>query len=38
LDLQYIEPELREGRDEVKRAANHELPDFVSDKDLRGIA
>jgi DNA polymerase (family 10) len=37
LDLQFIEPELREGRDEIKRAARHKLPKLVSDKDLHGI-
>jgi DNA polymerase (family X) len=37
LDLQYIEPELREGRDEIARAANRTLRALVSDKDLHGI-
>ena len=37
LDLQFIEPELREGRDEIARAAKHRLPKLVSDKDLHGI-
>jgi DNA polymerase (family 10) len=37
LDLQFIEPELREDRDEIARAARHELPKLVSDKDLLGI-
>ena len=37
LDLQFIEPELREGRDEIKRAAKRELPNLVVDKDLHGI-
>jgi DNA polymerase (family 10) len=37
LDLQFIEPELREGRDEIARAANRTLPTLVSDKDLHGI-
>jgi DNA polymerase (family 10) len=37
LDLQYIEPELREGRDEIERAAVRILPTLVRDKDLRGI-
>ena len=35
--LQFIEPELREGRDEIARAAKHKLPKLVSDKDLHGI-
>jgi DNA polymerase (family X) len=37
LDLQYIEPELREGRDEIARAANRTLLPLVSDKDLHGV-
>ena len=37
LDLQFIEPELREGRDEIKRAAERKLPDLVTDQDLHGI-
>jgi DNA polymerase (family X) len=37
LDLQFIEPELREGRDEIARAAKHKLPKLVRDKDLHGI-
>ena len=37
LDLQFIEPELREGRNEIKRAAKRELPTLVVDKDLHGI-
>jgi DNA polymerase (family 10) len=37
LGLQFIEPELREGRDEIARAAQHKLPKLVSDKDLHGI-
>jgi len=37
LGLQFIEPELREGRDEIRRAASHELPALVRDKDLCGI-
>ena len=34
--LQYIEPELREGYDEVERAAKNDLPTLVTAKDLRG--
>src|SRR5690242_20480406 len=34
--LDYIEPELREGGDEVERAANSMLPVLVSAKDIRG--
>jgi DNA polymerase (family 10) len=37
LGLQFIEPELREGRDEIKLAARNALPDLVRDDDLRGI-
>jgi DNA polymerase (family 10) len=37
LGLQFIDPELREGRDEIARAARHKLPKLVSDKDLHGI-
>jgi DNA polymerase (family 10) len=37
LDLQLIEPELREGRGEIARAANRTLPALVSDKDLHCI-
>ena len=37
LGLQFIEPELREGRDEIARAARHKLPKLVSDDDLHGI-
>jgi DNA polymerase (family X) len=37
LGLQFIEPELREGRDEINRAAKNKLPDLVADQDLHGI-
>ncbi|TGQ19264.1 DNA polymerase/3'-5' exonuclease PolX [Mesorhizobium sp. M00.F.Ca.ET.217.01.1.1] len=37
LGLQFIEPELREGRDEVERAARRQLPTLVRDEDLHGI-
>jgi DNA polymerase (family X) len=37
LALQFIEPELREGRDELTRAAKHTLPTLVDDKELRGM-
>jgi len=36
LGLQYIEPELREGRDEVDRAARHALPSLVTVEAIRG--
>ena len=37
LGLPFIEPELREGRGEIERALKRELPQLVTDKDLRGI-
>ncbi|TIL44631.1 DNA polymerase/3'-5' exonuclease PolX [Mesorhizobium sp.] len=37
LDLQFIEPELREGRDEIERAAKQKLPALIRDEDLHGI-
>jgi DNA polymerase (family 10) len=37
LELQFIEPELREGRGEVALAAVNKLPKLVTDKDIRGI-
>jgi DNA polymerase (family 10) len=35
--LPFIEPELREGTDEIARALKHALPKLVTDQDLRGI-
>ena len=37
LGLPFIEPELREGTDEIARALKHALPKLVTDADLRGI-
>lgn len=37
LGLPLIEPELREGRDEIARGLKGELPDLVRDADIRGI-
>jgi len=37
LGLQYIEPELREGRGEIALARKHLIPRLVELKDLRGI-
>jgi DNA polymerase (family X) len=37
LGLQFIEPELREGRGEVALAAAHKLPKLVTDADIHGI-
>jgi DNA polymerase (family 10) len=36
LSLEYVEPELREGRDEVERAQRGELPRLVTLDDIRG--
>ena len=36
LGLDYVPPELREGRGEVEAAAQHELPDLVQTKDIAG--
>jgi DNA polymerase (family 10) len=36
LGLDYVPPELREGRGEVDAAARHELPDLIQNKDIRG--
>lgn len=36
LGLQFIEPELREGRGEIEAAAKDELPKLLTLKDLRG--
>jgi DNA polymerase (family X) len=37
LDLPFIEPELREGRDEIALARKGALPRLVTDEDIRGI-
>jgi DNA polymerase (family 10) len=37
LGLQFVPPELREGTDEISRAQKSELPELVTDKDIRGI-
>ncbi len=36
LELDYIEPELREGRGELDAARNHALPKLLVESDLRG--
>ncbi len=36
LGLAYIEPELRQGRDEIAAAAEDDLPELVTLEDLRG--
>ncbi|HTI13964.1 MAG TPA: DNA polymerase/3'-5' exonuclease PolX [Dictyobacter sp.] len=37
LGLQYIEPELREDMGEIDAASRNELPELVTEKDLRGV-
>jgi DNA polymerase (family X) len=37
LGLPFIEPELREGHDEIALALSGQLPHLVNDEDLRGI-
>jgi DNA polymerase (family 10) len=36
LGLEYVEPELREGRGELEAARAHSLPKLVEERDLRG--
>ncbi len=36
LGLDYIEPELREGLDEIRQAQDHTLPQLIQFKDLKG--
>ncbi|KTC64876.1 DNA polymerase/3'-5' exonuclease PolX (plasmid) [Legionella adelaidensis] len=36
LKLSYIEPELREGRNEISVAIRHQLPKLITLKDIRG--
>ena len=36
LGLDYIEPELREGRGELRRRSSSTLPELVTEADLRG--
>ncbi|WP_333864462.1 helix-hairpin-helix domain-containing protein [Sphingobacterium sp.] len=36
LGLDYIEPELREGLNEIEQAQNHSLPKLIQYRDLRG--
>ena len=38
LDLDYIEPELREGGDEIAAAREHRLPVLVREDQLRGLS
>ncbi len=37
LGLQFIDPELREGRGEIELAKAHKIPRLVTDADIRGI-
>jgi len=37
LGLPFIEPELREGRDEIERARRHQLPRLIELADVQGI-
>ncbi len=37
LELDYIEPELRENQGEIEAAAQHRLPTLITEQDLRGI-
>jgi DNA polymerase (family X) len=37
LSLQYIEPELREGRGEIALGRKHLIPRLIELRDLRGI-
>jgi len=37
LEMEYIEPELRENRGEIEAAAQRHLPPLVEEKDIRGI-
>ncbi len=37
LELDYIEPELRENMGEIEAAAEHILPVLIEEKDIRGI-
>jgi len=37
MNMQYVEPELREGRGEVVLAREHKLPHLIETKDLKGI-
>lgn len=34
--LDYIEPELREGLDEIEKASNHTLPNLINFADIKG--
>ncbi len=37
LGMQFIPPELREGMGEIADAVNHDIPELIDNKDLRGI-
>ena len=37
LGLDYIPPELREAQGEIEAAEKHELPELITEKDIRGL-
>ncbi|MDI6601978.1 MAG: DNA polymerase/3'-5' exonuclease PolX [Thermoanaerobacteraceae bacterium] len=37
LGLEFIPPELREDMGEIEAAANHSLPELITDEDIKGI-
>lgn len=37
IDMQYVEPELREDRGEIEAALEHRLPVLLSERDIRGM-
>lgn len=37
LDMEFVEPELREDRGEIEAAESGKLPELVTDKDIRGV-
>lgn len=37
IDMDYIEPELREDRGEIEAALDHRLPNLITQRDIRGM-
>lgn len=37
IDMQYVEPELREDRGEIEAALEHRLPVLLTERDIRGM-
>lgn len=37
IDMQYVEPELREDRGEIEAALEHRLPVLLAERDIRGM-